>query len=171
MHKPKGQSLTRYDEAMRKWPIWILLVLLPLRLWAGSLMPMALPHPSDVTLQTAIAAPHEAHHACHRQASDLTHQQVHEQAHLGANEQAHEQPHEHVHHQASELAHHGGMSTEADACHEGPGCMTCSVCHLSAGLPISTEGRLSSSVQNVTASPLAPWLGHAWPPLTKPPIS
>lgn len=28
---------------MRKWPIWMLLVLLPLKLWAGSFMPMSVP--------------------------------------------------------------------------------------------------------------------------------
>lgn len=149
---------------MCKWPIWILLVLLPLRLWAGVFMPLPLSSQDSTAALTTIATP-PAEHADHLPAA----------AHLQA---SHDEHHEHDQHQQHTShghdtvhAHHDDMPTGAGSCHEGPTCMACSVCHMTAGMPAIAPNWSIAALQSMPAAPLGAWLGHAWPPLIKPPIS
>lgn len=149
---------------MRKWPIWILLVLLPLRLWAGVFMPLPF-STQDSTAAMAASATITAEHADHLPAA----------AHLQA---SHDEHHEHDQHQQHTShahdtvhAHHDDMPTGAGSCHEGPTCMACSFCHMTAGMPAIAPNWSIAALQSMPAAPLGAWLGHAWPPLIKPPIS
>lgn len=149
---------------MRKWPIWILLVLLPLRLWAGTIMPLPM-STQDSTAALTTSATIRAEHADHLPAA----------AHLQA---SHDEHHEHDQHQQHTShahdtvhAHHDDMPMGAGSCHEGPTCMACSVCHMTAGMPAIAPNWSIAALQSMPAAPLGAWLGHAWPPLIKPPIS
>lgn len=149
---------------MRKWPIWILLVLLPLRLWAGTIMPLPM-STQDSTAALTTSATITAEHADHLPAA----------AHLQA---SHDEHHEHDQHQQhishahdTVHAHHDDMPMGAGSCHEGPTCMACSVCHMTAGMPAIAPNWSIAALQSMPAAPLGAWLGHAWPPLIKPPIS
>lgn len=149
---------------MRKWPIWILLVLLPLRLWAGTIMPLPM-STQDSTAALTTSATITAEHADHLPAA----------AHLQA---SHDEHHEHDQHQQHTShahdtvhAHHDDMPMGAGSCHEGPTCMACSVCHMTAGMPAIAPNWSIAALQSMPAAPLGAWLGHAWPPLIKPPIS
>jgi hypothetical protein len=152
---------------MRKWPIWILLVLLPMRLWAGVFMPLPLPT-QDSTAALTISATPPAEHAGH----------LHAAVHLQASHYEHIEHHEHAQHRQHTShahdtvhAHHDDMPTGAGSCHEGPTCMACSVCHMTAGMPAIAPNWSIAALQSMPAAPLGAWLGHAWPPLIKPPIS
>jgi hypothetical protein len=135
-------------------------------LWAGTVMPLPLPLPtqdSTAFLTTSVTPP--AEHVMH----------LHAVAHLQA---SHEEHHEHAQHrqhtsnaQATVHGHHDDMPTGAGICHEGPTCMACSVCHMTAVMPAIAPNWSIAALQSMPAAPVGAWLGHAWPPLIKPPIS
>ncbi len=153
---------------MRKWPIWILLVLLPLRLWAGLFMPLPL-STQDSTTALSASATITAEHADHLRAAahlQASHDNHHEHEH------EHDQHRQHTSHAHDTVhAHHDDMPTGAGSCHEGPTCMACSVCHMTTGMPAIAPNWSIAALQSMPAAPLGAWLGHAWPPLIKPPIS
>lgn len=152
---------------MRKWPIWILLVLLPLRLWAGTVMPLPLPTQDSTTALPTSATP-PAEHAIHLHA--VAHLQAAHDEHHGLDQHAqHRQHTSHAHDTVH--AHHDGMPIGAGICHEGPSCMACSVCHMTAGMPAIAPNWSIAALQSMPAAPQGAGLGHAWPPLIKPPIS
>ncbi|WP_295503583.1 hypothetical protein [Limnohabitans sp. Rim8] len=160
---------------MFKWPIWILLVLLPLKLWAGSFMPVPAPSPSPVSAtshhETATLVNTPCLHAtpdCQEVANGqsqpyhLDHAQHLDHAkHTPDAGSALNNPH----------AHHDGMVMDAGFCPDGPGCLTCSACHIVACLPVNAQRFTNLTASAAPATPLATWFGHAWPPLIKPPIS
>ena len=154
---------------MRKWPIWILLVLLPLKLWAGTVMPLPLPFSTqDSTTALATSATPPAEHAIHLHA--VAHLQAAHDEHHGHDQHAqHRQHTSHAHDTVH--AHHDGMPIGAGICHEGPSCMACSVCHMTAGMPAIAPNWSIAALQSMPAAPQGAGLGHAWPPLIKPPIS
>ena len=143
---------------MRKWQIWILLVLLPLRLWAGTVMPLPLPT-QDSTSALATSATPAAEYPGHRPAATPGQTSQHE----------HSQPSSHA--LDTPQAHHDEGSMGAGSCHEGPSCMACSVCHMTAVMPGIVPNWSVVALQSVPEAPLGAWLGRAWPPLIKPPIS
>ena len=168
---PASQS--GYHTKMRKWPIWILLVLLPLRLWAGALMPVNLPVNLSVNLpvplqSAAVGVACHSHTPANKPPLKTTHLEAHAASpHLGHSPHATPE-------QKSAHAQHGPIAstdTDAPSCEEGPGCMACSVCHLGAGLPVSDLRWSGTALHVLATTPLAAQLGHAWPPLIKPPIS
>ena len=152
---------------MCKWPIWILLVLLPLRLWAGVFMPLPLSSQDSTAASTTIATP-PAEHAGHLRAA--AHLQASHDEHHGHDPHAlHQEPTSHAHDTVH--AHHDDMPMGAGSCHEGPTCMACSVCHMTAGMPAIATNWSIAALQSMPAAPIGAGLGHAWPPLIKPPIS
>lgn len=178
---------------MRKWPIWILLVLLPLKLWAGSFMPMSVPISTPLsTLSFVSATSHQetavlANTPCLHVSSDTCHEVAHGQPQPSHQAHDHDQHALHADH-AQHLghaqhtpgaspalnnphAHHDGMVMGAGFCPDGPGCLACSACHTVAGLPVDVQGFTNLTASAAPATALANWYGHAWPPLIKPPIS
>lgn len=141
-----------------------MLFLLPLRLWAGALMPMAMPdnvhsfagsalHATqanlihDRSVTTGLTTHHSAQFEHHAMATLDSSASIHSSHALDAD--AHPSP---------------------DNCNEGPGCIACSVCHLSADVPDSTSRLSDNKVHAIPANVAATWLGRALPPLIKPPI-
>ena len=152
-----------------------MLVLLPLRLWAGALMPMT----SAETVQASAASATQLAHSHHASAatplavSDGPQPDLHEtgtgDAHALHSVHAQSSAPIHIGLDAS-LSSSSAQDTAAEGCHEGPGCMACAVCHLSADLPDTADRMPVSTAHTLTASVTVTWLGHAWPPLIKPPI-
>jgi len=140
-----------YDLKMRRFFLWFLLCLMPLRLWAGAWMPMAQtaahlgPQSLSVThVAQAVQAPTQ--HDCHEAAAKPA-----PEAHASA-----------------------AMSIETTAqksdCQDGT-CQLCGVCHQSASLP---AWPVLASIFQSHALPVGAALTHVArtaPPLTKPPIS
>lgn len=146
---------------MRKPWIWLMLVLLPLRLWAGAIMPVGLPALPVVTASSA----------CHTLAGDVFTPDHATEPLSTAPVLMHAHGQSHTTHTAL-----SGDAPETPPlasldCHDGQTCAWCSVCHLTVGL-------LGPWVYSAGQDPHAPptnsppvWHGHAWPPLIKPPIS
>lgn len=178
---------------MRKWPIWILLVLLPLKLWAGAFMSMPVPMSMPSSTPPVVSATsHQrtadvAHTPClhatsgtcqevaNGQPQPLHHDHDHAQHALHADHAQHLGHAQHPPNAGPALnnphAHHDGMVMGAGFCPEGPGCLACSACHTVAGLPVNAQRFTNLTASAAPATPLAAWYGHAWPPLIKPPIS
>lgn len=142
---------------MRKTWIWLMLMLLPLRIWAGTFMPMPMPvvwpgpdHTARMALIQSQAAspslpPTDGTHDCHGLLA-----------------------------QTPEAQHHHPSSAPdpiAEDCHDGPACLVCAVCHLSAGMPGQPPQLLAPAPHNAPGTSPASLRGHAWPPLIKPPIA
>lgn len=186
-NRPQNNRLLRhgYDRGMRKSWLWLMLVLLPLRLWASTLMPMALPAPAPMavlahnpwhealapTVTRPIASDHAAEAAPH--------------AHLGHAIDVLNTPLD-TRHGAEHAADHGTEPgthsshdpaaamedpSKAESCHEGPGCSACAVCHLSASMPGTVFHIIGHAVHAVPVQGTFTLHDHAWPPLIKPPIS
>ena len=167
-----------------------MLVLLPLRLWASTLMPIAGP---QTALMAAVSAPltngslqSHAHHGSLRTAHPpLSAPAAHANTHADTHASHH--GHEVAQSPSGQAAHAavqdlpGGQHLAASAsasdqpkaenCHEGPGCSACAVCHLSASVPGSSFRTLGYAVHRLPDA--GPWVlhDHAWPPLIKPPKS
>lgn len=147
---------------MRKWPALMLLVLLPLSLWAGALMPAPSPSPQHIASLANTTSAEDSPHAHH----------VHDTAHSQPTNSKHVPLVHHASHDSDlSPAQHDDFSKAAGICAEGPGCMACSVCHMTAGLPEGQARFANSAVQTTPAATVASWFGHAWPPLIKPPIA
>lgn len=132
-----------------------MLVLLPLRLWAGTLMPMPMqmemempgPDHTQHSAQAPSQAPSPGTFDCHGLFAQTP---------------------------TPEVQHHHPISAldpAAEDCHEGPACLVCAVCHLSAGLPGQPPQLLAPAPHNAPGTSPASLRGHAWPPLIKPPIA
>lgn len=141
-----------------------MLVLLPLRLWAGTLMPMAFTdHVQAVASHVHEATPIQttplAHVAIGPHASGELQTESHEAIAIETVTSIHA-----VH------ALNADSDQNANNCSEGSGCIACSVCHLSAVEPGSLLRSVGNTEHTVADLVHVSWLGHAWPPLIKPPI-
>lgn len=146
--KPRATSVCifGYDGQMQKPWIWLMLLLLPLRLWAGVSMVQ-----SDCHSLTALSA--QVQMAQHD--SPLGVQAVHGD-HGDHGHQAMPEP---------------ATKHQATAGHEGSGCIACALCHLSADLPSSSLQLHAPAPTGAPGALPSSLSGHVWPPLTKPPIA
>lgn len=133
-----------------------MLLLLPLRLWAGVAMAQSDCHrlmgPSPAVFSDAAVLIQPAGHADH---SDHRMPEGH-----------------HDNHHAVTLDLPDGLAhTGSESGHEGPGCIACALCHLSAGLPGQVATWWAHALHSAPSTVAVSLHGHAWPPLIKPPIA
>jgi hypothetical protein len=137
-----------YDLKMRRFFICFLLILMPLRLWAGVWMPMAkiASHDDSQSVHVIQNAQVQTAHDCHETSAESVH---------GSNAPAQ-------------------TPTDATAqktdCHDGT-CQLCAVCHQSANLFLWP---LLMAVSPAHTLPMGVSSSHPLrtaPPLIKPPIS
>jgi hypothetical protein len=156
---------------MHKNWIWLMLMLVPLRLWAGMLMTTAMPEPAHAVHHAMDAdppaPPDHPHHQAQLLAQDppkaLGSQPTHASAHDCGNADDL--------HTAQRGPNEGQPAAANDACHESPGCTVCAVCHLSAGLLHKVSCPSSRAVYALPTSAPFSGPGRVWPPLLTPPIA